>query len=156
MKRGIECLDGAVKSGGKVFCVLPQSVRNKRNIKYFSYKTYKYQLVEAVKLFRFGWNTLEQTGTNLFRHVPVMFRFCTFQENRCSLSAPWPAEQNEKNVFRFVPVSPEHFQVAGGPVIRGFQRIAKKMFRLFRMFSGGTQVSVSRRPQGLTEMEISQ
>jgi len=156
MKRGVKCLCEGGMHARNVFCVVPQSVRNKRNINNLSYKTYIYQLVKRSNLFRYGWNTLEQTGTNLFRHVPAMFRFCTFQENRCSPSAPWPAEQHEKNVFRFVPVPPEHFQIAGGPVIRGFQRIAKKMFRLFRMFSGGTQVSVSRRPQGLTEMEISQ
>lgn len=156
MKGGIECLDRVRMHAWDVFCVVPQSVRNNRNIKYLSYKFYIYQLVTKSNLFRLPRNTLEQTGTNLFRHVPVMFRFCTFSENRCSTSATWPVEGSEKIVFRFVPVSPEHFKVAGSPVFRGLQRIAKKMFRLFRMFSGGTQVSLSRRPQGLTEMEISQ
>lgn len=60
----------------------------------------------------------------LFRHVPAMFRQALLPEQGCSPYATRPTAILQKNVFRNVPVVPEHFHGATGLVNQGLQRIA--------------------------------
>ncbi len=59
----------------------------------------------------------------VFRHVPAMFRSAFLPEHGCSPYNTRLTADSQKNVFRNVPVVPEHFRSATGPVNQGLQPI---------------------------------
>ncbi len=150
---------GAWEGEKGLLCVEGQNVRNIRNIYKYEINIQLIQLFTAEILFRSRRNIPEPAGTFkkiVFRHVPAMFRFTVFPENLCSLSATRPTAACRKIVFRHVPVAPEHFQIAGGPGIRGLQKVALAVFRMFRTFAAPSHVSRHNDTRLTCGMEISQ
>lgn len=121
MNGGMKVGLGRPGSSSAVLRVLPESVRNIRNIRKYQDKTQSNQGVTSENLFRQEWNTPEPSGTELFTHVLEMFRFPIFRKNRYSPSATRATEKLPKSVFRYVPPTPEHFQTAEARAVRGFQ-----------------------------------
>lgn len=106
------------------FCVLARSVRNNWNINKFDTETQINQGLAGVELFQANRNTLEQTGTNLFRHVPGMFHFPISTGTGCSLSAAGLTAIFKETMFRHVPVWWNIEQLAESHERRGFQPAA--------------------------------
>lgn len=149
---------GAWEGEKGLLCAESQNVRNIRNIYKYEINIQLIQLFTAENLFRSRRNTPEPAGTFeeiVFRHVPAMFRFSVFPENLCSPSATGPTAACRKIVFRHVPVAPEHFQIAGGPEIRGLQKFALVVFRMFRTFAPPSHVSRRNNTRPASGMEIS-
>lgn len=140
MKRMASGVWGALNDVEGMACAKAEAVRNIRNIQFYKKYIQLIQLVTYINLFRCHWNKPERTGTNLFRHVPAMFRPALLPEHRCS---PYTARATailQKNVFRNVPVVPEHFCGATGHVNQGLQRTTFEMFRMFRTYDSPTHV----------------
>jgi len=134
MKRMTSSVWGALDGVEGMACAKAESVRNIRNIQFYKKYIQLIQLVTYINLFRSHWNKPECTGTNLFRHVPAMFRPALLLEQGCSPYATRATAILQKTVFRNVPVVPEHFYRATGRVNQGLQQIAVEMFRMFRTF----------------------
>ena len=134
MKRMASSVWGALDSVEGMACAKAEAVRNIRNNQIYKKNIQLIQLFTHINLFRRHWNKPERTGTNLFRHVPAMFRPAFLPEQGCSPYATRATAISKKNVFRNVPVVPEHFHGATGRVNQGLQRITFEMFRMFRTF----------------------
>ncbi len=140
MKRMASSVWGALDGVNGMACAKAETVRNIRNIQFYKKYIQLIQLVTYINLFRRHWNKPERTGTNLFRHVPAMFRPALLPEQGCSPYATRATAILQKNVFRNVPVVPEHFYRATGRVNQGLQQIAVEMFRMFRTFDSPAHV----------------
>lgn len=124
MKRTISGAWGVLSACDASTCAKTQNVRNIRNIRIHEENNQSIHIVTRENLFRLCRNTPERAGTNLFRHVPAMFRLGLFTGTGYSLSATGLADDQSKIVFRHVPVAPEHFQKTGSPKRRGLQPCA--------------------------------
>lgn len=121
MKLGVNVALEAFLGGVFSFCVLARNVRNIWNINKYEKKPQVNQGLAGEELFQSNRNTLEQTGTNLFRHVPEMFHFSIPTGTRCSPSATRPPAIAPEIMFRHVPVWWNIDQPAGSHERRGLQ-----------------------------------
>lgn len=121
MKLGVNVALEAFLGGVLRFCVWARNVRNNWNIHKFETETQVNQGLAGGELFLSYRNTLEQTGTNLFRHVPGMFHFSNPTGTRRSLSAARLPAILPETVFRHVPVCWNIDQLTGSPERRGLQ-----------------------------------
>lgn len=140
MKRMASSVWGALDGVEGMACAKAEAVRNIRNNQFYKKYIQLIQIVTYINLFRCHWNKPERTGTNLFRHVPAMFRLALLPEHRCSPYATRATAILQKNVFRNVPVVPEHFYGPTGPVNQGLQRITFETFRMFRTFDSPARI----------------
>lgn len=140
MKRMTSSAWGALVDEKNIACAKPEKVRNIRNIQFYKKYIQLNQVVKSINLFRHHWNNTEPTGTNLFRHVPAMFRPAAIPEHRYSLRIQGLSATFQKIVFRNVPALPEHGYPAESHERQGVQFFDKAMFRMFRTISNSAHV----------------
>ncbi|MCK9818276.1 hypothetical protein M1B35_30185 [Pseudomonas sp. MAFF 302046] len=131
---------GALPSEKTKACAEVVEVRNIRNIQINRKNIQSIQSFNSINLFRHCWNKPERPGTNLFRHVPPMFRSAISPEQRYNPRPTGFSAVYLNGVFRNVPVEPEQANQAGSPVRRGFQIFLCPVFRMFRAFRSPAHV----------------